>query len=103
MPRIIRIMAVSIVLTCVSNLCLAGKPPVVEKLDELTGVTITHSRTPLVLSPNTVFRKKQDQDFVEVGAIEVNRMGKFSYFLWLGISDGNLARDGDRQPPNMQR
>lgn len=98
MPIKILKMAVSVILLSVSTLCIAGKPPVVEKLDELTGVTITHSRTPLVLSPDSLYRRNQDKDYVEIGAIEVNRMGKLKYFLWLGISDLELLQRSELRP-----
>lgn len=67
--------------------CAAGQAPVVEKLDELTAVTYTHVRTPLILSPDTSLDRTQATDYVQVGAIEVNRMGSLNYYLWLGISD----------------
>ncbi len=95
-------MAVLLVLLSSSALCVAAKPPVVEKLDELTGVTITHSRTPLVLSPYTISKPSRDQDYVELGAIEVNRMGKLSYFLWLGVSDIAVLEVEERQPPEYE-
>jgi hypothetical protein len=102
MPITILKMAVSVVLLSISTLCIAGKAPVVEKLDELTGVTITHSRTPLVMSPDSLYRPTQDKDYVEIGAIEVNRMGKLKYFLWLGISDIELLRRSELRPTEYE-
>jgi len=67
--------------------CAAGQAPVVERLDELTAVTYTHTRTPLILSPDTPLDRENERDYVQVGAIEVNRMGVLNYYLWLGISD----------------
>ena len=77
----------SIAALALLSACGAGQPTVVEKLDELTAVTITHSRTPLILSPDTHLDENIARDFVQIGPIEVNRMGTLQYFLWLGILD----------------
>lgn len=77
----------SIVVLASLSACAAGQAPVVEKLDELTAVTYTHVRTPLILSPDTPLDRTQARDYVQVGMIEVNRMGSLDYYLWLGISD----------------
>lgn len=79
--------AISVAILAILSACTAGQPPVVEKLDELTLVTITHSRTPIIMSPDTVFVEKAARDYVQIGVIEVNRMGTLQYFLWLGIWD----------------
>lgn len=67
--------------------CASGQSPVIEKLDERTAVTYTYSRTPLILSPETPLDATNTRDYVQIGAIEVNRMGYLKYYLWLGISD----------------
>jgi hypothetical protein len=67
--------------------CAAEQASVIEKLDELTAVTITHSRTPIIVSPNTHFDPAIARDYVQIGPIEINRMGSLQYFLWLGISE----------------
>lgn len=76
----------SIVVLAILSACAAGQAPVVEKLDELTAVTYTYVRTPLILSPDTPLDQAQARDYVQLGAIEVNRMGTLKYYLWLGIS-----------------
>jgi hypothetical protein len=78
--------------------CAAGQPPVVEKLDDLTAVTITHSRTPLFLSPETETTGTTAREFVQIGVIEVNQMGALEYFLWLGIWDRDIFNSGEAQP-----
>lgn len=71
--------------------CAAGQPTVIEKLDESTAVTYTHSRSALILSPDIPLDREKTRDYVQIGPIEVNRMGALRYYLWLGISDvGNL-------------
>jgi len=79
--------AFSIVVLAALSSCAAGQAPVVEKLDELTAVTYTYVRTPLILSPDAPLDRANARDYVQVGAIEVNRMGSLKYYLWLGISE----------------
>jgi len=79
--------AFSIVVLAALSSCAAGQAPVVEKLDELTAVTYTYVRTPLILSPDAPLDRAHARDYVQVGAIEVNRMGSLKYYLWLGISE----------------
>ena len=80
--------------------CAAGPQPVTEYLDELTAVTITHSRTPFTLSMESSL--DSPGDFVQVGAIEVNRMGTHEYFLWLGISAVDYAENSDGRPEGFE-
>ena len=85
-----------VVLTIVFG-CATGELPVVEKLDERTSVTITRSRTPIIMSPDTPYDRETPRDYVQIGAIEVNRMGTLRYYLWLGISDmEHMASDNLR-------
>ena len=84
--------AFSIVVLAILSACAAGQAPVVEKLDELTAVTYTYVRTPLILSPDTPLDRAQARDYVQLGAIEVNRMGTLKYYLWLGISDTEYVK-----------
>lgn len=79
--------AISLLVFAILSACVAGQLPVIEKLDEQTAVTYTYSRTPLILSPDTPLDATNTRDYVQIGAIEVNRMGYLTYYLWLGISD----------------
>jgi hypothetical protein len=90
-------MAILMAVLTLLSACGAGQPTVVEKLDELTAVTITHSRTPLILSPDTPLEEDIARDFVQIGPIEVNRMGSLQYFLWLGILDTDHTEDQDEE------
>jgi hypothetical protein len=54
-------------------------------LDERTGVTVTSSGTPLVLYRDNPAQAAYARNLVHVGPIEVNRMGSFRYYLWVGI------------------
>ena len=72
--------------------CATPQPPVIDKLDEVTGVTITHSRMPFTLSSDAFTQPAVD--YVQLGAIEINKMGSMSYYLWLGISEPDFAQPG---------
>ena len=90
--------AICIVVLATIVACSATQPAVVEKLDELTAVTITYGRTPLIMSPDTSFSKANERDFVQMGAIEVNRMGARQHYVWLGISEVEQMASADRHP-----
>lgn len=82
--------------------CATEQPAVIEKLDELTAVTYTYSRTPIILSPDTPFDRESTRDYVQIGAIEVNRMGTLHYYLWLGISEMNYEATASKQPEGFE-
>ena len=80
--------------------CSSSGPLVSAHMDPETGVSVTHSRTPLVLYRDHSARAAYARDFVYAGPLAVNRMGDYQYYLWLGIwssmQDQNLSaqRDG---------
>lgn len=94
--------AISLAVLTILSACTAGQPAVVEQLDELTAVTVTHSRTPIILSPDTPYDEAAARDYVQVGAIEVNRMGALQYFLWLGIWDIDHITSADNHPKGYE-
>lgn len=71
-----------------------------DQLDPLTGVTATRATVPLVLYREQSGLAAHARDFVYLGPIEVNRMGDYRYYLWLGIwstvqdRDVSAQRDG---------
>jgi hypothetical protein len=65
--------------------CASPSPIVAEKLDPLTGVTVTFAETPLVLYRDNPSRAAYARNFVHLGPIQVNRAGSYRYYLWLGI------------------
>jgi hypothetical protein len=71
--------------------CASATPPVVNKLDENTGVTVTYSRTPFVFSPNETVDDYSAAEYVQVGMIEINTMGSLRYYLWMGVSEPKFA------------
>jgi len=60
-------------------------PTITEVFDDETGVTISFSQPPLVFSRDTPGYGAYSRNFVQMGAIEVNRSGTLHYYLWLGV------------------
>jgi len=65
--------------------CGSSGPLVEQKLDTVTGVTITRSTAPTVLYSDNSAYAAHARDYVYMGPVEVNRMGVNSYYLWMGI------------------
>lgn len=65
--------------------CSSTTPLVEETLDSTTGVTVLRATPPVIFFRDTSYRAANARDFVYLGPIEVNRMGRFDYFIWLGI------------------
>ncbi len=94
--------AISLAALTILSACAVEQASVVEKLDELTAVTITHSRTPIIVSPDTAFDPAAARDFAQIGAIEINRMGSLQYFLWLGISELQHLESAGEHPDGYE-
>lgn len=90
-PTVLSIVVLTILSACATE-------PVIEKFDELTAVTITYHRTTLTMSPDRPFDRETGNDFVQIGAIEVNRSGTPHYYLWLDISDGSGMKSASEGP-----
>ena len=65
--------------------CGSSAPLLEETLDYGTGATLTRATAPVVLYHDNSGRAAYARDFVYLGPIEVNRQGRYTYFLWLGI------------------
>lgn len=80
--------------------CAGHDARTANKLDSLTGVTITYSETPMVFYRDDSGKAAHARNFVHLAPLEINRMGEFRYFLWLGVwntlqnADPGDARDG---------
>lgn len=65
-----------------------------------TGVTVTHATAPIVLYRDNSSYAAHARDYVYLGPVEINRMGDYSYYLWLGIwstisdAERSYQRDG---------
>jgi len=77
--------AILTVVACLSLVACTATTPVTDEFDEGTGVTISYSQPPIILSRETPGYGAYARNVVQVGAIEVNRSGTRQYFLWLGI------------------
>lgn len=82
--------------------CTAAPPTVIQELDESTAATITHSKTPMNLSPMTVFERDNIRPYVDIGTIQVNRNRIRKYFLWFGIWDVDYGANRDQQPEEFE-
>ena len=80
--------------------CVSTSTLIEEKLDLGTGVTVTHAMAPIVLYHDNSAYAAHARDYVYLGPVEINRMGSYSYFLWLGIwstisdAERSWQRDG---------
>jgi len=80
--------------------CAGRDVQLLDKLDSVTGVTITYSAAPMVFYRNDSGRAAHARNFVHLGPLEINRMGDYRYFLWLGVwntlqnTGSSVARDG---------
>ena len=82
--------------------CATPAPPVIDKLDENTGVTVTYSRTPFVFSPSDKVSDDSPVEFVQIGAIEINTMGSLRYYLWLGITEPKYLDSAEGHPQGFE-
>ena len=94
------ILATAILATLLGAGCVSTTTLVEEKLDLGTGVTVTHTTAPIVLDRDNSAYAAHARDYVYLGPVEINRMGEYSYYLWLGIwstisdADRSYQRDG---------
>ncbi len=88
----------TIVIASLLSSCSSSGPLVEQKLDNVTGVTVTRSAAPVVLYRDNSAYAAHARDYVYLGPVEVNRMGNNSYYLWLGIwsTMRNEARSAQR-------
>lgn len=82
--------------------CATEPAPVVDKLDAYTGVTVTYSSTPFVFSSGETANSFPQIDVVQLGPIEINRMGMLNYYLWLGITEFRFQDLKDGTPPPFE-
>lgn len=73
--------------------CAAGRSGIGERLDPVTGVTVTFAETPLVLYRDEPARAAYARSFVSIAPLQVNRSGDRRYYLWIGIWNTVVADD----------
>lgn len=72
-------------LATLSAACSSSTSLITETLDPVTGVTVLRGTAPVVLYHDNSGYAAHARDYVYLGPVEVNRMGNYSYYLWLGI------------------
>lgn len=93
--RHIALFTILIIAGCAST---APSPTVREKLDPLTGVTVTTSDRPLILYHDNSGRAAYAKNYLHMGPVQVNRSGNYQYYLWLaGWSTMQTPGIADRQ------
>lgn len=80
--------------------CAASPPSVNEKMDELTGATVTYASAPLMFYRDNPSQAAYARNFINAGPIQVNRSGSYRYYLWVSswstmqVTDLVSVRDG---------
>jgi len=74
-----------VLMTLLLAACGGSQPLVEDNLDRQTGVTVTRSTKPLILYRDRSAISAHARDYVYVGPVETNNMGRRRYFLWLGV------------------
>jgi hypothetical protein len=94
--------SLSLAVLAILSACTAVQPTVIEKMDELTAVTVTYCRTPLVMSPDTALNREARRNYLQIGVLEVNQMGALQYYLWLGITLVDQGANSDGHPEGFE-
>lgn len=74
-----------VLMTWLLAACGGSQPLVKDNLDLQTGVTVTRSTKPLILYRDRSAVSAHARDYVYLGPVETNNMGRRRYFLWLGV------------------
>jgi len=80
----------------------AASHSVQEFLDPETSVTVSYTDTPIVLYKDRSGRAAFARDFVNIGPIQVNKMGRYRYYLWLGIWSTLESRLEDKRTDGFE-
>ncbi len=89
--------APTLIVALVLAACGGTTPAVSGRLDPLTGVTVTSATKPLVFYRDRSAQAAYAKDYVYLGPIEVNNMGRRDYFIWLGIWGSSDSADRSSQ------
>ena len=65
--------------------CVGPDSLALERMDPLTGVTVTRAPKPMVMYRDLSGQSAFGREYVYVGPVQVNKMGQRNHFLWLGI------------------
>lgn len=73
-----------------------------DRLDPLTGVTVTSATKPLVFYRDRSAQAAYAKDYVYLGPIEVNDMGQRNYYIWLGVWGSSDSADRSLQMDDFE-
>jgi hypothetical protein len=94
------LLSITLLATLLATGCVSTTTLVEERLDLGTGVTVTHATAPIMLYRDNSAYAAHARDYVYLGPVEINRMGEYTYYLWLGIwstisdAERSWQRDG---------
>ena len=77
---------VCLVLAVLAAGCTASRPHDAEHqyLDKATGITVNGLQKPAIFHHDDPRLAAHSRDYLYVGPVQMNRMGKYAYYLWLG-------------------
>ena len=87
--------AVAAFLSACATACASAPGEVRQRLDENTGVTVTHMAQPLEFYSSRPEQGLQATSFAYLGPLEVNRMGSRSTYLWVSVLPGADVQSRD--------
>lgn len=82
--------------------CAGNDTAVLQRLDPETGVTIKRASVPIVMYRDMSANSAFGRDYVYVGPIQVNNMGRREYFLWLGIWGSSDSAERGRKMDDFE-
>ena len=77
--------------------CASSPETVNQKLDPLTGVTVTYSNAPLIMFREDPSQAAFARNYVHLGPIQVNRSGNYHHYLWLGAWNNMQSVDSSAE------
>jgi hypothetical protein len=81
--RVAHLLAIAAVLAITGCAGTREDDPARQYLDEVTGITVTAVEEPAVFYHDAPRLAVHARDYLYVGPVEMNRMGKLSYYLWM--------------------
>jgi hypothetical protein len=82
--RVAHLLAIAAVLAAITGCAgTQADDPTRQYLDEVTGITVTAVEEPAIFYHDAPRLAVHARDYLYVRPVEMNRMGKLSYYLWL--------------------
>lgn len=77
-------LSLAVILSWIAG-CAGPDSLALERMDPLTGVTVTRAASPMVMYRDLSAQSAFGREYVYVGPVQVNNMGQREHYLWLGI------------------